>query len=33
VIGVARARIPYVGYIRLLPNLAIDWIKGLFWGS
>ncbi|MBN1323676.1 MAG: S26 family signal peptidase [Methanotrichaceae archaeon] len=33
VIGVARARIPYVGYIRLLPNLAIDWMKGLIWGS
>jgi len=33
VIGVARVRIPYVGYVRLLPNLAIDWMKGLIWGS
>jgi len=29
VIGVAKARIPMVGYIRLLPNLIIDEIKKL----
>lgn len=29
VIGVARAKIPYVGYIRLLPNIIFDEIKKL----
>ena len=29
VIGVARARIPLVGYIRLLPNIIIDEIRKL----
>jgi signal peptidase len=29
IIGVARARIPLVGYIRLLPNLILDEIRKL----
>ena len=29
VIGVARARIPLVGYVRLLPNIILDEIKKL----
>jgi signal peptidase len=29
VIGVARYRIPYVGYIRLIPEMIVDWIRGI----
>ncbi|MDH7596557.1 MAG: S26 family signal peptidase [Methanothrix sp.] len=29
VIGVARYRIPYVGYIRLIPEMIVDWIRGV----
>ncbi|MCX8207090.1 MAG: S26 family signal peptidase [Methanothrix sp.] len=29
VIGVARYRIPYVGYIRLIPEMIVDWIRSV----
>lgn len=31
VIGVAKVRIPLIGYVRLLPNLMVDWARRLIW--
>lgn len=33
VLGVARVRIPYVGYVRLVPGMITNFIKDIFWGS
>jgi signal peptidase len=30
VIGVAKYKIPYIGYVRLVPGMIADFIKGLF---
>jgi len=32
VIGVARVRIPIIGYIRLLPNIITDQVNKMFKG-